>query len=324
MNLQPLIDEFADSVRRHAIPGREGAYCRYPGQGTNPYGCADAANLLYTIGHFERNPEKRAAAIAELRNFQAPESGLFRESSHSVYHTTAHCIAALELFDVSPCHPLRGLDCYRTPQGIVHLLESLDWHGNPNLNGHTGAGVYAALFLTGHTDSVWKNAYFDWLREHCDPEYGFGRTGTVGNPLPAAYHLFDWFHYLFNHHGSNRPFPRVERLIDTCITLYRKNLLPESYGKRIGFWEIDLIFSLHRATRQTAYRFEESRELLREHGYRYLKWLCATPPSARRGWEDLHMVFGTACAVAELQLAFPGEFETDIPLKNVLDRRVFI
>ena len=39
---------------------------------------------------------------------------------------------------------------------------------------------------------------------------------------------------------------------------------------------------------------------------------------------DLHMLFGAVCAVSELQLALPGEIESTVPLKNVLDRRPFV
>ena len=45
--------------------------------GVNEYGCADAANILYTIGNFEREPEKRAEWVRVLREMQNPETGAF-------------------------------------------------------------------------------------------------------------------------------------------------------------------------------------------------------------------------------------------------------
>ena len=42
------------------------------------------------------------------------------------------------------------------------------------------------------------------------------------------------------------------------------------------------------------------------------------------GFGDRHMLFGTVCALAELQQALPGELESTVPLKLVLDRRPFI
>ena len=41
-------------------------------------------------------------------------------------------------------------------------------------------------------------------------------------------------------------------------------------------------------------------------------------------WNDLHMLFGAVCAVAELQIALPGELRSTYPLRQILDRRPFI
>ena len=60
MNIDPIVTKIRRCVRKHELGA--GAYARYTrpneekGQtlAINPYGCADAANLLYTIGDFER------------------------------------------------------------------------------------------------------------------------------------------------------------------------------------------------------------------------------------------------------------------------------
>ena len=62
-----------------------GAYCRWLWQdemgrrrlGVNEYGCADAANILYTIDEFVCSEEERAARISALRSMQDPETGMF-------------------------------------------------------------------------------------------------------------------------------------------------------------------------------------------------------------------------------------------------------
>ena len=41
-------------------------------------------------------------------------------------------------------------------------------------------------------------------------------------------------------------------------------------------------------------------------------------------FNDLHMLFGAVCALAELQQALPGELTSAVPLRLVLDRRPFI
>ena len=325
MNIQPLIDKIAREVERHAIPGRPGAYSRFLGEDANPYGCADAANIWYTLGIFPRDLDFRAACIAELRKFQDPETGLFHEATHVPLHTTAHCIAALELFDAGPLYPLAALDAYRAPEGIRDFVAALPWVGNPNLHGHDGAGAFAALYLTGLHDPAWQKAYFDWLAEHCDPNYGLSVKGVVNVRRSAAIHLFNWFHYLFNFHACDRAIPYPEKLIDSCIDLFERMDFPQGFDTQCGFWEIDWIFCLNRASRQTKHRFAEVRRSLREERAILLDFLHSRDEIAElRNGNDLHMLFGTVCALAELQLALPGEMETDTALRNVLDRRPFI
>ena len=60
--------------------------------GINEYGCADAANLLYTIGEFPSEPEVRAKWIAALQSMQDPQTGLFTEATHHPIHTTAQSL----------------------------------------------------------------------------------------------------------------------------------------------------------------------------------------------------------------------------------------
>ena len=103
-NIQDIIEKIASVVDTHKLS--DGRYARWitPGKnnrdtGINPYGCADAANILYTIGRFPSDADERAEWIKALREMQNPETGLFNESTHHPIHTTAHCMAALELFD---------------------------------------------------------------------------------------------------------------------------------------------------------------------------------------------------------------------------------
>jgi hypothetical protein len=72
------------------------------------------------------------------------------------------------------------------------------------------------------------------------------------------------------------------------------------------------------------YNTPEGRKALLEFGLDYVAWLDSLDPEKDDGLNDLHMLFGAACAVAELQRALPGEFESTVPWKLVLDRRPFI
>ena len=41
-------------------------------------------------------------------------------------------------------------------------------------------------------------------------------------------------------------------------------------------------------------------------------------------FNDLHKLFGMVCALSEFQQALPGQFVTERPLRQVLDRRPYI
>ena len=82
VNIDRLIEKIAQTVETHCI--EEGVYARWLWQdekgervlGKNEYGCADAANILYIIGDFPREPERRAKWIDALQSLQDPQTGL--------------------------------------------------------------------------------------------------------------------------------------------------------------------------------------------------------------------------------------------------------
>ena len=329
MDIQGIIIRAHDVVDSHRLA--EGAYCRWLWQskegqrelGVNPYGCADAANILYTIGDFPGEPAARAHWISALQAMQEPATGLFHEATHHPIHTTAHCTAALELFDARPLNPFTALMPYLDRERLYAFLDGLDWAESPWNNSHQGAGLYAALAITRACDRQWQNDYFDWLRLHNDPETGLGVTGHPGS-APLSHQLFGWFHYLFNHEYAHRPIPHPERLLDSCISLYTEGGLPPLFGRNLGFMEIDWVFAMNRASRQTPHRFHEVKALLRDFAGKYVDYLYSLDAKTDDDFNDLHKLFGVMCALAELQLALPGELESDVPLKLVLDRRPFI
>ena len=103
-NIDRIIEYMLRAAEEHK--DAPGAYARWRIQAPDgsrnmapsEYGVADAANILYTFGRFPRDAEERAAFVRTLRSFQH-DDGLFAEGTHHPLHSTAHCIAALELFD---------------------------------------------------------------------------------------------------------------------------------------------------------------------------------------------------------------------------------
>ncbi len=332
LSIQPLVDAALATVKIHELD-RTAAYCRWLWQdqkqsrelGMNEYGCADAANILYTLGVFPREPEERACWVAVLRSLQEPNTGMYLEATHHPVHTTAHCLAALELFDARPLHPLTEFDQYASPAAMATFLDGLDWTKNPWSQSHQGAGLYAAWANAGAVPPGFEDAYFAWLWDEVDEATGFWRKGCIDveDGAPLFHHLAGSFHYLFNHEYARRPLRYPEEMINTCLTI-RAEKLHASLGRAIGFAEIDWVFCLNRASRQTAHRFDETRATLRDFAAEYVDYLNGLDHETHDGWNDLHMLFGALCCLAELQQALPGMLRAEKPLKLVLDRRPFI
>lgn len=329
-----IIRHIHERVEAHRVA--PGAYARWlvnnangtREMGVNPYGCADAANILYTIGAFPREADERAAWVRTLQGMQG-EDGLFHERTHHPIHTTAHCAAALELFDAAPARPCEALRPYQTPEGFRALMDGLDWSGRAWSESHKGAGIYVALNLTGAADRAWNDAYFRWFWDNTDPE-----TGLWMRPLyldiecraPLYYYMAGSFHYLFNHEYAHMPLRYPARMIDTCLALYADidRALPITFARNANFIEIDWIYCLSRASRQTPHRFEEVRAALEDFAVRQLHFWEHVDWEHEDSVNDLHTLFGGVCGLAELQQTLRGKLPSDIPLKLVLDRRPFI
>jgi hypothetical protein len=126
------------------------------------------------------------------------------------------------------------------------------------------------------------------------------------------------------HEYAKMPLRYPERVIDSCIRMFTENGLPENFAKKRNFIEVDWLFCLTRAGRQTAYRYEERMALIEEFAKKYCAYMLSIDYEKDEGFNDLHMLFGACCALAELQTALPGKIITEKPLRLVLDRRPFI
>ena len=334
IDLRRFVGQVQEVVRSHELEPR-GAFRRWndsashPGRpgGINPYGCADAANLLYTIHRFPRDPGERAGWVDALRSLQARDTGLFEEATHHPIHTTAHCLAALELFDAGPAVPLNGLAELREPGAMRAFLAELDWQGSPWRESHRGAGLYAALVIAGEVGLEWQDAYFAWLWDNTDPATGLlaGRDlqpVAHSDTLSMVPHMAGTFHYLFNMQYARRPSRFPDKLVESCLDMLADNRFP--LGERIGFAEIDWIYCMSRSLRQCGHRLTEANAAVERLGQRLASFVLSLDPATDDALNDLHALFGTMCAFAELQQARPGFVRTDQPLRLVLDRRPFI
>jgi hypothetical protein len=345
LDITKIIDNAYAVVKNHEME-TPGQFRRWnwqdPGSsrdlGVNEYGCADASNILYMIGRFPSQPQERAMYIKALQDLQDPTTGMFVEATHHSIHTTAHCIAAIELFDAKAKHPLKDLHFLLEKEALYKFMDELDWAGLPWIMSHRGAGLYAALVLQDEVDRQWQGWYFDWLNENADPQSGFFRKGAVQEgKKPLFHHLAGTFHYLFNMEYARQPLRYPDKLIDSCLSIWEdlKKKSPdelcldynnrwENLSKSISFAEIDWVYCVTRALRQSGHRFAECKAALREFAGIYINWLNSLDHFTHDDFNDLHQLFGCICALAELQTALPGEIYSEKPLKLVLDRRPFI
>ena len=292
---------------------------------TRPIFCTRSAG-------FPLNRQSARVGSRFFNHFRILNSGLYTEVTHHTIHTTAHCIAALELFDARPLRRLSGLDQLKMPDAVRAFLAGLDWRTNPWRELHRGAGLYASLVITEEVDAEWQDAYFAWLWDHTEPGTGLlGARGLPDAPLPRVTHtdtttmvphMAGTFHYLFNMQWAKRPSRYPDKLIDACLDMLEEGQFP--LGERIGFAEIDWFFCMNRSMRQTDHRFAEGRRAIEALGRRLFDFVESLDPVTDDGLNDLHLLFGVLCAFAELQQALPGLLRTARPLKLVLDRRPFI
>ena len=347
IDIRPLITEIIKCVGRHEL-AQTGAYGRWlwaggvwgdSGEprtlGKNIYGCADAANILYTVNDFSCDEETRKARIREIRVMQNAETGLFYESTHDPIHTTAHCLGTLRLFDAKPLYPVRALQKYFDKTELYALLDGLDWQNDPWPQSHIGAGVYAALVNAGEITEAFSKQYFNWFWENADETTGFWKKGyartapcaaqrTVNGRASLYTYMAGGFHYLFNHEYAKMPLRYPEKIIDSCIKLFTENGLPDRFMKQCNYLEIDWLYCLTRAGRQTDHRRGERTELIERFAGTYCENLMRLDHEKDESFNDLHLLFGACCALAELQNALPGKIVTEKPLRLVLDKRPFI
>ena len=134
------------------------------------------------------------------------------------------------------------------------------------------------------------------------------------------------FHYIFNHEAERRPLKYPKKIIDSCIYLMENTGKPEHGNMitRCTFIDIDVVYCLTRAMRQTPYRFYDGKNALEKYAEKYIEFMYSLDYEHDEGFNDLHMLFGSVCCLCELQSALPGKIITSKPLRLVLDRRPFI
>jgi len=328
-DLRPFVRDVERIVARHNL-GNPGEYTRWLTQdsknsrnlGSTPYGCANAVNILYTIGSLPDRLEEKQAFAEVLQAFQQPDSGLFVNPGNYETHTTAFVSGALVLLGARPLYQAEGFRQYESPEALALFMDAIDWANAPWLGSHLGAGIYASMLLTGTASDEWEDAYFGWLDANADPETGLWRRGMLQG-APRFHYLASTFHYTFNYEHARRALPYPQALLDTCIQAYRDGACID-FSKEVGWADIDFAYLLARVQRRAGTRFEETRQILREIADGLISQLLRMDPETSETLNDLNTLFAIVCALAVLQDALPGYIRTSRPLKLVLDVRPFL
>lgn len=328
-DLRPFIQQVERIVARHNL-GEPGKYTRWLTQnakgdrdlGSTPYGCANAVNILYTIGALPEDLKQKQDLVEVLQAFQQPDNGLFVNPGNYETHTTAFVSGALALLGTKPLYQAEGFRQYESPEALAQFMEGIDWANAPWLGSHLGAGIYASMLLTGTSTDAWEDAYFAWLDANADPATGLWRKGMLEG-APRFHYLASTFHYTFNYEHARRALPYPQALLDTCIQAYRDGACID-FAKEVGWADIDFAYMIARVQRRAGTRFEETQQILREIADGMISQLLQMDPETSETLNDLNTLFAIVCALAVLQEVLPGYIRTSKPLKLVLDVRPFL
>ncbi|MBQ8151095.1 MAG: hypothetical protein IJ041_11330 [Clostridia bacterium] len=328
-DLRPFIQSVEQIVARHRLEN-PGEYTRWLSQneqgtrdlGSTPYGCANAVNILYTIGALPDSGDERQAMVRVLQAFQDAETGLFVNPGNYETHTTAFLAGALDLLGAKPLYTAEAFRKYESKEALFRFMDGIDWAENPWLDSHLGAGIYASMLLTGTAGDEWEDLYFQWLEENADPQTGLWKKGSLEG-APRFHYLAATFHYVFNFEHARRALPYPRQLLDTCIRAYREGACID-FAKELGWPDIDFAYLLARVQRRAGERWQEVQEILREIADGLIRQLEAMDPETSDRLNDLNTLFAIVCALAVLQEALPGYIRTSRPLKLVLDVRPFL
>ena len=316
-----IVTDFEPSVR---LPGGAGRYARKPGE-TSPelYGTADMACILHTLGRLHPTAEERAGWAAAFQGFQQPDTGWLVEKSptHDPLHNTAFALAAMQLLDLVPGHPVKMGPEFSDPRAF---LATLNWKTAVYPESHKGAGVGAIYALVPALNSpAWFDAYFAACDSLFDP-----RSGLMGRDKPPggdADQVGGTFHYSFLYEHFNRHMPFPEARIDAVLGTQQ----PDGYWRDDNhLWlTLDAIYLLTRSLRLCPHRFDDVRACIRRLMAILMRDVFS--PEGRKTALSpripVHSVTAAVSIAAEVQ-KFLGAQEviTDQPLRLVLDRRPFI
>ena len=314
---------------RQFISGSEpGAFSYKIGGPTSCYGSTDMLISRYIINDLDLTEAEKNSWGEVINRFHDPATGWYKKSytMHHREHTTAYAVAALQLIDRVPAHPMNWKEPILTSEAamekwIAGVNWSIIWPGS-----HVVTGVPAVLAMLGQGSDEFFDWYFKWLDREADPKSGFWCRGLVHRlkifPRPTKHEMGGAFHMYYIYEYMNRQWPYPEKIIDETLRLQHKNGL---WDKDVTYCiDLDGIYNLTRSSRNAGgYRSNDIEEAI----IRYLtaaEIILNDKEFFLKKYTNSHILTGALAAIAECQKFYPELVLTNVPWRQSLDKACYI
>lgn len=234
--------------------------------------------------------EERAQWIEYINRYQC-EDGLYRDPAFGLpddlsdvplradsgwaggiagwgwWHMTNHIYCALDSLGAVAPRPLRLLEDFYAEKIIIEdwLAErhwDLAWSvSNEVLN--LGAFLFYARDFHGVAQAgLLAERLLDWLDAHMDEETGYWGTDCSSSPFAKLQAMCGAYHHYILYDYAGRVIPRLERIVDTTLSLQNPSGGFALGGGGGACEDIDATFILVSTYSRSAYRREEIRAAL--------------------------------------------------------------
>ncbi|NVM27503.1 MAG: hypothetical protein HWN65_01565 [Candidatus Helarchaeota archaeon] len=288
------------------------------------YGSSDILMTLYAINELKLTENQRLEWIKRLQTFQDPKTGWFKEAEtlHFKEHSTAYCIAALNLIGGKPAFPLKFMKKMNTKRKLWRWLRwqlwSLIWSTS-----HRGPGVAAALAMTGEAPAGWFDWFFEWCNKKVDPKTGYWRLGFIHKlGMISKDEMAGAFHFYYIYEYFKHPLPYPKQIVDWTLRLQHNNGL---WDKNVPYCiDLDGVYSLARASKAANNYRKRDVERALEKTLHTIVTCLNDKEFLFKNYRNSHRLVGALAAVAEIQDYMPDRLDTPKKWRNQLDYAPYI
>lgn len=262
---------------------RYAAGCRQPTLYSSTY----AAMTRHLYRDLDSLTERQRAEWVEYLQAHQDDDGLFRDPvifDQGWYkgdpewcgrrHLSCHVVTALTCLGAVAKKPLRFLDPFLEPGGLVKWLETRDWERQPDFVGNEVLNVgtllqYARDFQQDERCRPAVRTLLDWMTtHHMSAQTGLWGRLDAKNPRELSRAVQGGYHFWLLYFYDRVPIPYPERVIDSCLATqnvcggFGQGVHTGSDRESSACEDIDSIDPLVRLTRATDYRRDDIRAAL--------------------------------------------------------------